>query len=372
MSLSPSRWAVIKVVLMLGSITSCAGPMSPFGAKGLPPVSASSDLMLGNDNSNKRDISSLTIPKSNATIEFYPNYQSFHAGQDLSVIIHDPKGVILSSEIKFLYGDEDVGQKWRDYAKKEFSNDGRTLTLTMPKIRFLAGLDKRFVVAYRQRSDTPYSIGVLRQPICPIYELAAIRNPKAYPKSASMIGTIERSATELGINPNLLAGLVAQESGYNPKAVSVARALGLTQVTDAAGEHVLEKLTDAKSYEGISSMSYPELLLKIYSGEINAENEWRLNPSESLKGGLHYLNFLRDYWQSEENNRELTGVFAGQVPWEDIILASYNSGPYRVKTAMRSHGKNWPYHPKLSEARKYVSKVRSYCQSFAGLPRGAL
>lgn len=349
-------------------LAACAGPMSPFGAKTLPPMVASSALIEASEQLTQapgRSIASVPAAGEGASIEFWPNYRMHHASQNLSVTIYDPLGVTVGHELKFLYGDEDVTALWQRYAHKEFKDDGKTLTLTMAKIRFLAGLDKRFVVAYRQNHNSAYTIAKLQRPICPLYELAGIRNPEAFAKSRHIIGAIERESIKEGINPNLLAGLVAQESGYNPRAVSIARAIGLTQVTDAASEHVRHKIENAVSFRGIEQMSYPEIMMRIYSGEINASNEWRLNPKQSIVGGLHYLNFLREYWKSENSARQLAEVFKEHIPWEDIILASYNSGPYRVKTSLQSHGKNWIYHPKLKEARKYISKVRSYCHSFS-------
>lgn len=349
-------------------LAACAGPMSPFGAKNLPPVVADAVLIEASDQLaeiSARTMASIPVKDEEASIKFWPNYRMQHASHNLSVTIFDPKGVTAGHELKFLYGDEDVTALWQRYAHKEFKDEGKTLTLTMAKIRFLAGLDKRFVVAYRQNHDSAYTIAKLQRPICPLYELAGIRNPEAFAKSRHIIGAIERESIKEGINPNLLAGLVAQESGYNPQAVSIARAIGLTQVTDAAAEHVKHKIENATSFRGIERMSYPEIMMRIYSGEINATNEWRLNPKQSIAGGLHYLNFLREYWKSENSARHLSEVFKGHVPWEDIILASYNSGPYRVKTSLQSHGKNWIYHPKLKEARKYISKVRSYCHSFS-------
>lgn len=348
---------------MLMAMASCAGPMGPFGASALPPKKVSIPPF---ESMNQRLPAGSFARENPAAISFYPDFQNFHMTSDIQVIIDDPAGVNLAGELIFLYGDDDVTELWQKYAKKEFDEAGKKLTLTMPKVRFLAGTDRKFMVAYRHSNERDYTIATLQKPICPIYELAAIRNPGAYKKSRALVSTIERESTKAGINPNLIAGLVAQESGYNPKAVSWAKAIGLTQVTDAAGSHVVTSLENAKSYEGIEKMSYPELMLKIYSGEINKNNEWRLNPTQSIQGGVEYINFLRSYWENEDSERQLTNVFDKKIPWEDIILASYNSGPYRVKSALQSHGKNWIYHPRLKEARKYISKVRSYCQSFAG------
>ncbi len=337
--------------------------MGPFGASALPPKKVSA---LPLEHKTSRLPAGSFARETLSSVSFSPNFQNFHTSSDIQVIIEDPAGVNLAGELLFIYGDDNVTDLWKKHAKKEFDEGGKKLTLTMPKVRFLAGTDRRFVVAYRHSNEHDYTIATLQKPICPIYELAAIRNPGAYKKSSALVATIEREATKAGINPNLMAGLVAQESGYNPKAVSIAKAIGLTQVTDAASFHVVSSLENAKTFEGIDKLSYPELMLKIYTGEINRDNEWRLNPTQSIQGGLEYINFLKTYWENEDSERHLTNVFNKKIPWEDIILASYNSGPYRVKSALQSHGKNWIYHPKLGEARKYISKVRSYCQSFSG------
>jgi soluble lytic murein transglycosylase-like protein len=49
----------------------------------------------------------------------------------------------------------------------------------------------------------------------------------------------------------------------------------------------------------------------------------------------------------------------------NLLLASYNSGPYRVKRALIRKGPTWLEAKELREAKKYVKKVKSYCYHFS-------
>ncbi|HWB82892.1 MAG TPA: transglycosylase SLT domain-containing protein [Bryobacteraceae bacterium] len=102
---------------------------------------------------------------------------------------------------------------------------------------------------------------------------------------------LTRAARERNIDPFLLAGLIRQESEFDPQALSRARAYGLTQVLPATGRRYARQA-------GVRSFS-PRLLF---------------NPAANLKIGSSIFRSMLD---SQGGNLEET-------------LAAYNAGPNRV------------------------------------------
>ena len=60
-------------------------------------------------------------------------------------------------------------------------------------------------------------------------------------------------------------------------------------------------------------------------------------------------------------------MFKKEIPTTDILLASYNSGAYRVKKSIIKNKEEWLFDKSLNEARKYVMNIKSYCHSFKGV-----
>jgi soluble lytic murein transglycosylase-like protein len=146
--------------------------------------------------------------------------------------------------------------------------------------------------------------------------------PAAAPASAGLMGAgaselppgtpfaaeITAAAKQHGVDPALLAGLVKQESGFNPNAVSPAGARGLTQLMPgtAAGLGVTDPL----------------------------------DPAQALDGGAKYL-------------RQQLDAFDGDVT---RALAAYNAGP----GAVQRYGGVPPY----AETQNYVRKVQANAADF--------
>lgn len=103
---------------------------------------------------------------------------------------------------------------------------------------------------------------------------------------------LERYARQKSLDPYVVAGLIRQESEFNPKAVSVANAYGLTQVLPSTGRYLSRK-------NGIRRFA-PGMLFE---------------PDFNLRLGTIYLRQLLDSFDSK---------------WVET-LASYNAGPTRVK-----------------------------------------
>lgn len=101
---------------------------------------------------------------------------------------------------------------------------------------------------------------------------------------------LRQKAAEESLDPALLAGLICQESTFNPGAVSPAGARGLMQVIPPTGR-VLAR----------------QLRVRYRSNDL-------LSPTTSLNFGALYL-------------RQLLERYGGRV---DFVLAAYNAGPHRV------------------------------------------
>jgi soluble lytic murein transglycosylase-like protein len=119
---------------------------------------------------------------------------------------------------------------------------------------------------------------------------------------------ITAAAKKYGIDPALLAGLVKQESGFNPNAGSPAGARGLTQLMPGTAAGL-----------GVSNV---------------------LDPAQSLDGGAKYLKAQLD-------------AFGGDVA---RALAAYNAGPGAVKR----YGGVPPY----AETQNYVRAVQANAAAY--------
>jgi len=130
----------------------------------------------------------------------------------------------------------------------------------------------------------------------------------ALPASVPYAAQITAAARANGLDPALLAGLIKQESGFNPNAGSGAGARGLTQLMPATAAAL-----------GVTNV---------------------LDPQQSIEGGAKYL------------KRQLD-AFGGDVT---KALAAYNAGPGAVKR----YGGVPPY----AETQNYVRAVQANAAAF--------
>jgi soluble lytic murein transglycosylase-like protein len=119
---------------------------------------------------------------------------------------------------------------------------------------------------------------------------------------------ITAAAKKYGLDPALLAGLVKQESGFNPNAGSPAGARGLTQLMPGTAAGL-----------GVTNV---------------------LDPAQALDGGAKYL-------------RQQLDAFGGDVT---RALAAYNAGPGAVKR----YGGVPPY----AETQNYVRAVQANAAAY--------
>jgi soluble lytic murein transglycosylase len=100
-----------------------------------------------------------------------------------------------------------------------------------------------------------------------------------------------RAAEDRKLDPYLMAGLIRQESEFNPKAISRARALGLTQLRAATGKEMARR-----------------------AGVSRFQTSMLFRPEISLRLGAYYIRLMLDQWNGQ---------------WEQV-LASYNAGKSRA------------------------------------------
>ncbi|MBK26401.1 MAG: hypothetical protein CME70_20545 [Halobacteriovorax sp.] len=347
------------IIFLMSLMTSCAGPMNPFGA--IEPVKSSKDLSTEPIRSPSSYIST-----TDAVIDFLPGRQNWHSAINFRTRIHDHNGVGPRSKIKFFYNNKDITEQIQKYSIKKISKDQKTILYSLKNFRLTLDRENKISVAYQRDDHSAPLIKHYEEPKCPIDSVQKVKDHGRFKSKKITFKTIEKISLEEGINPSLLAGLIAQESGFNPLAVSWAKAIGLTQVTSLAETHVLKKFPHWPRYEDITEFSYPKVKSLILLGKINKENEWRLNEEMSIKGGIEYLRFVESYWSINSNKKMVEQVFPHHPEiFEEIVLASYNSGPFRVKKAIERRGKDWLNSNTLNEAKKYVKKVKSYCYHFS-------
>jgi soluble lytic murein transglycosylase-like protein len=128
------------------------------------------------------------------------------------------------------------------------------------------------------------------------------------PASVPYAAQITAAAKANGIDPALLAGLIKQESGFNPNAGSAAGARGLTQLMPSTAAGL-----------GVTNV---------------------LDPAQSIQAGAKYL-------------KEQLDAFGGDVT---KALAAYNAGPGAVK---RFGGV-----PPYAETQNYVRAVQANAAAF--------
>lgn len=329
--------------------------MTPFGA-------------LNNvvDVEENRQPSSETPPHGNQyKIQFHPEKQVLHDKTDFSIEIKSRRPFAESTKIQISYNGKDVTKAFMKNAHLHRGNDSRRLLYLFKDMRLKTLDTNNIQVQVLDEEGQGVITRFFEEPDCSLFDQRKLAHLGEFHAPEHYIDMIEKVSLQKETNPSFLAGVVAQESGFDPSAVSWAKAIGLTQITPLAESQVLESVDEWPRYPGINSLSYLTLKSKIFIGEIDREKEWRLNPEKSLIGGLTYFQYLKKYWSLDEN-RKLVEELGGNKNKHltELILASYNSGASRVKRAVQTRKHDWKKQENLQEAVKYLKKVSSYCYHY--------
>jgi len=334
--------------------TSCAGPYHPFGSN-------YSVSQIGNDLLNKSTAKETSDDLDSENITFSPKYQVLHESRNFSIEIKRTKNS-NDERVYFYYNNTDITKQVEAISNLEKYSDKLVYKidkLTLPPVE-----SHNFSVIYKPTPEANPIGKTYPFPNCDIHDDPLLSSAKIRART-SVKNALKKISEETKLNSALMAGLIEQESSFNPKAVSWAKAVGLTQITPLAEKQLLEN-KDYDSYPRWGRLPASVLKTYIETGKINKHNDWKLDPMQSIKGGFDYLDYISTYWkkpqnveafpdQIKNNNEELTS----------IILASYNSGPSRVKRNLLKRGMYWLEARELKEARKYVYKVKSYCRQYA-------
>lgn len=331
-------------------LVSCAGPTSPFGAL----------------NFTQKKTTEVTFNADEKTsVSFYPAFKLYHKPYELWIEIKDDNIQELKNlDYEIIYNNEVIDRPWSTEEIIRYPNDPKKLSLRFKDFRLNPLKNNHIVFRYRRASDAKIFEEELLAPECPYFQDRTIASLAPFKKNHNYQAYIKNTSLKFNKNASLLAGLVAQESSFNYNSLSFARALGLTQITPLASKQIEDSTLNWPSYPKLNELSYYEIKALIFLGKLNQKNDWRLNPKLSLEGGAIYLTYLEKYWQKEDNKQILETIFKENIPWSDVILASYNSGAYRVKKSIVKKGKRWLDDRPLLEAKKYVKNIKSYCTAF--------
>lgn len=347
---------------------SCAGPMSPFGSRTLDIINPSSliTFFLKNEGrNNSREIASLKNT-GKVEISFFPKRQNWHQEHDLYVILESTGIDLHAHNLKVHWDNHDVSQSF-NWMKEIIHQENNLMVIRLNDIRLIPGRLNKIKAHYISPNDTRVFKREYKAPNCNITQTHPIKNTKPFKVKNSFLQIVEDYSQRNSINPAFMTALIAQESGFDTKAVSHAKAIGLTQVTELANIHVTRKHRNWKSDRRIKKLPVPVIRALIKMGKINSTHDWRLNKRKSVLGGIEYIKYLNRYWNG--NLGLIERVFGTNINLDEIkselIIASYNSGPYRIKTQLLSQGEKWKYSSNIKEARKYLGKVKSYCYHFS-------
>lgn len=347
------------ILLCMSSIVgACAGPTSPFGASHqlTPLLKAPSDISLISIESDKV-----------YTLNFYPKQQFYHKEDTLRIDIQGKQRVPDIRNLRLIYNSTDLTELFVKNSKLKMFPNEKLIRVEFSGLKLSARLMHNISFLYQE--DLHFYSYKLGKPTCSIYKSLPARGLHGFETPAEYLGMVNLSGREEKINPSLIAGLVAMESGFNPLAVSSAKALGLTQITDVALQQI-EKKTSQWPRRDLSSVSPVEVKEQIATGDLGSHSDWRLEPSMSLKGGASYLKYILSFWNSKENKSLLNEAkITSDEQITDIVLASYNSGPERVKRIVLKSRDKWNQDPELKNINYYLNMIYSYCNDFSEGPR---
>jgi hypothetical protein len=352
-------------------LVGCAGPSSPFGNLEINQIVRATKI--NNGDLNKSGTPNPLLSKKNFGLEpmltTFPREQVLHKKFPLAVRIYDPSKLADRPKLNVFYDGIDVTDKfmqkatWHRISTNEIEARFNNLKISPSK-----NSEIRFI--YTDSLGFTSTVYEFNSPTCPWDKMDPIENTDGFAVSPALKKLVEKNAFKAKINPNLLAGLIAQESGFDPKAVSFSKGIGLTQITPLAEAVVVEMFPHFPRFPDLNEFNPLKIKLLISLEHVNEEKEWRLNPTQSIDGGVAYLKSIREYWVSFERSRILASIDAHQydetsAELSKLVLASYNSGHTRVRSEVNSHQKNWINSPQIQEAKKYVNLVSSYCSLFA-------
>jgi len=339
-------------IASLSLLCGCAGPTTPLGAVWVVKVPERAKAEHNWDR---------------AKISFFPPRQVLHGPAPMMITIHDPDGIHADHELRVQYNGKDVTDSFLRQAQMSKSGDGKQLLIKVPLVRLppTSQHDIRFLYGSEGVSATKAQ-ATFQPPICNAFARKKVFHTGGFEPPNDLLVMIDQIAIGSGFNPVLATALIAQESSFRNRTVSSSKAIGLTQVTSIAETEISELFSDWPRYPGINQLPVPIVKALVIAGKANAENEWRLDSERSIRGGLAYARMLAERWASEENYSKIRNTFIdSDRAYTELLLASYNSGYTRVLSALNRRGADWINDSELTEAKRYVNRIFSFCDHFS-------
>ncbi len=352
-----ARKFFILIAAYLGA-TACAGPTSPFGAahQFTPLLKAPSDLSLISVESDKH-----------YTVQFFPRQQFYHKEDTLRLDVIGKTKAPDIRNFRLIYNSTDLTELFVKNSRVKMFPNEKLMRVEFSGLKLSA--KQLHEIAFLYQEDLHFYSYKLTKPSCSIYKTLPARGLHGFETPPEFLGMVNLSGREERLNASLIAGLVAMESGFNPLAVSSAKALGLTQITDIALQQI-EKKTAQWPRRDLSSVPVTEVKAQIVAGDLNSDSDWRLQPDLSLKGGASYLKYIVRFWGSKDNKQLLKDAnITTDEQLTNVVLASYNSGPERVKRVLLKNPKKWMNDAELKNIQYYLNMIYSYCNDFSEGPR---
>lgn len=350
-----SKGINLKNILLIFNaylLASCAGPNNPFG----------SNVWINTE--FKHQIES----EKYAQIKSFPDHKIYHRPYDMIIQIADENGVPKDFRYQVLYNGAIVDSWWKTEKIVFDPANPNIVNIVFSDLSLLPERENKIDILYYRNTAAKPVVYSIKPPTCSFDDAIRIGSLDPFEDRAPVEKNfLESISLNYNVNPPLLAALVAQESSFNPQAVSWAKAIGLTQVTPIANKEVIMFKNDWPVDKRINNMNYLQIKSRILARKINHKTDWRLDTHKSIEGGIIYLKELKKYWTKKSTVKLLNQTFKRDIPWTDILLASYNSGAYRVKKSIKRNKRSWLQDQELQEAKKYVKNIKSYCHAFSDL-----
>jgi hypothetical protein len=191
----------------------------------------------------------------------------------------------------------------------------------------------------------------------------------------------------LRLNPNFVAALMAKESGFDPRATSMAPANGIAQLTHVAdldlqiisraapafrwmSEEVRRWPRAAAVHDSAARKSRTDSLLA--AGTLGARTEYLFDPRLAERAALFWLRILGTIWTEDEwpgqygaltRARLANGGALGEQDLLALVTVSYNQGHPYVADLVQRYGRDWTRHLN-AESADYLERIARYTEIF--------
>lgn len=366
-------WIVGVGLWTTAALAGCVGPTTPLGAVDDPVGGTETTAVeVGSEEAEP----SVAPPRAGAkaALFFSPSVQRVHGPYTWRILVLDPSATDRpsASRLRVFYNGLEVTQAARFQFEVEAppSSDPhrQTLLLSLPHLRLDPMAEHAIRVTYRTAAGETVSARYRFPRVRDLEAPDAVATIRPFSVDAEVLEAIHEASRRYHLSPALVAALIAQESSFDPFALSKASALGLTQVTHLAERDIAPHFPGWPRYPGIRRLSRRRLRRSI-PGVVNGSTEWRLDPVKSVWGGAYYLGHLRDRLRHEGNRPYLRRAgLTGDDGLAEACLAAYNSGLNRILFTMDRYGEGWLDQRETREAKRYVRKILSYYGAFRGEP----